>query len=206
MSETSSSALTRMGSALGGMSPVVRRLILTLVVLLLGGVAGWIGRGVLAGPDDVPTVSVYQDWHLLCPALKTKNGSCEISQDVFEQGGGQRLARIIMAKNKDKSMVMYVTVPLQVLLEPGLGLKLGTDQVRVFQYKTCTEEGCLAVIPVDDPIIASLGKAQDGGIDVAQPDGKAAQLPFSMKGYTDAYKAFQNNEAKRKSWWRRLWS
>ena len=25
-------------------------------------------------------------------------------------------------------------------------------------------------------------------------------------GYAEAYKAFQSNEAKRKSWWRRLWS
>ncbi|MDE1938852.1 MAG: invasion associated locus B family protein [Alphaproteobacteria bacterium] len=206
MSETSSSVLTRMGTALSGMPPALWRLILVLVVFLVGGVAGWIGRGVLAGPADVPTMSVYQDWHLLCPAIKTKDGACELSQDVYDQKAGERLARIILAKDKDKSMVMYVTVPLQVLLEPGLGLKLGDEKVQVFQYKTCTEEGCLAVIPVDDQMIASLSKAQDAGIDVAQPNGKGAELPFSMKGYTDAYNAFLNNEAKRKSWWRRLWS
>ncbi|MBU6297717.1 MAG: invasion associated locus B family protein [Alphaproteobacteria bacterium] len=206
MSETSSSVLTRMGAAFGSMPPALWRLLLVLAVFLVGGIAGWIGRGVLAGPADVPTMSVYEDWHLLCPALKTKDGACEISQDVYEQRAGERLARIILAKEKDKSMVMYVTVPLQVLLEPGIGLKLGNDQVRVYQYKTCTEEGCLAVIPVDDQLLASLTKAQDAGIDVAQPNGKAAELPFSMKGYADAYGAFLNNEAKRKSWWRRLWS
>ena len=197
---------TRMASAVGDLPPALKRAGILLVVLVVGVVGGWIGRGVLAGPADVPTMRVYQDWRLFCPATKDMNVSCELTQDVIDQRGGTRLARLIMIKEKDKSMILAVTVPLQVLLEPGMGLKIGDDQIRVSQYKTCTEEGCLSIIPVNDQLGASFAKAQQAGVVVAQPDGKAVELPFSMKGYGEAYKAFLSNEAKRKSWWRRLWS
>ena len=198
--------LTRTASAVGNMPPSLKRAGILLVVLVVGGVGGWIGRGLLAGPADVPTMNVFQDWRLFCPTSKDATVSCEMSQDVVDQKAGMRVARLVMLKDKDKSMVLAVTVPLQVLLEPGMGLKIGDDQMRVFQYKTCTEEGCLSVIPVNDQIEASLGKTQKASIAVAQPDGKTVELPFSVKGYAEAYETFLSNEAKRKSWWRRLWS
>jgi invasion protein IalB len=214
MSETppseTPSAPTRMANAIAGMPSWATNTLLALAVFLVGGIAGWIGRGTLAGPPDVPTMSIFQDWHLLCPDSKDKGDTCELSQDVISQKEGARLARISLFRDKtsaNKSLVMAVTVPLEVFLEPGLGLKIGDDQVRVYQYKTCTEAGCSAVIPVDDAILASLEKAQDAGVVVASPqDGKAVELPFTMKGYAEAWKLFRNNDAKHKSWWRRLWS
>jgi invasion protein IalB len=104
-------------------------------------------------------------------------------------------------------MVMALTVPLEVFLEPGVQLKIGDDQPRVYQYRTCTEVGCSTVIPVDDQMLASLAKAQVASVVVAAPqDGKGVELALSMKGYAEAWRDFQNNEAKHKSWWRRLWS
>jgi hypothetical protein len=37
-------------------------------------------------------------------------------------------------------------------------------------------------------------------------DGKPVGLPFSVKGFNDASAAFDTAEARRHSWWRRLWS
>jgi invasion protein IalB len=204
MSETPS-GLTRM-STVSNLTPVLKTAGILLAVLVVGGVCGWIGRGLLAGPGDIPTMNVYQDWRLFCPTSKDVAVSCEMSQDVIDQKAGMRVARLVILKDKDKSLILAVTVPLQVLLEPGMGLKIGDDQMRVFQYKTCTEEGCLSIIPVNDQIETALVNAKEAGIAVAQPNGKAVELPFSMNGYVEAYKAFLSNEAKRKSWWRRLWS
>jgi invasion protein IalB len=198
--------LTRIGDAVGDLPSLFKRFLVTLAIFAVGGIAGWIGRGMLAGPPDVPTVSVYEDWRLLCPKNENKNISCEISQDVIDDKAGMRVARIVILKDKDQNTVMAITVPLQVLLEPGMGLKLGNDQVRIFQYKTCTEEGCVSVTPLNNQLEEALAGAQNAGIVVAQPDGKAVELPFSMKGYGEVRKAFLNNEAKRKSWWWRLWS
>jgi invasion protein IalB len=198
--------LARTASAVGNLPPALKSALVLLAVLVVGGVGGWIGRGVLAGPADVPSVSIYQDWRLFCPALKEKDGACEITEDVVDDKSQQRLAHLIIGRDKDKSMVLAVTVPLQVLLEPGIGLKIGDDQVRTFQYKTCTEQGCLSVIPLNDELEAGFAKAQQAGVAVTLPGGKAVELPFSMKGYGDALKAFLSNDERRKSWWRRIWS
>jgi invasion protein IalB len=200
------SLLTRMANAVSNLPPALKNARVVLVVLVVGVVVGWIGRGLLAGPPDVPTMNVYQEWRLFCPAAKDKDVTCEMSQDVIDQKSSSRLARLIFAKEKDKNMVLAVTVPLQVLLEPGLGLKLGDDEIRAFQYKTCTQEGCISVIPMNDQLEAAFAKAQQAGVAVVQPDGKGVDLPLAMKGYIEAREAFQSNEAKRKSWWRRLWS
>jgi invasion protein IalB len=206
------SVLTAVANAIAGIPPVVKSILAALAVLVVGGAAGWIGRGVLAGPSDVPTMRMYQDWHLLCPDSKNKlfpdskdtSNSCELSEDVVN--ANERLVRLVLFRDKDKSLVMAVTVPLQVFLEPGMGLKIGDDQVRVYQYKTCTEDGCVTIVPVDDQLLTSLGNAKDASVVVASPqDGKAVGLALAMKGYAEAYKAFRDDEASRKSWWRRLW-
>ena len=205
MSETPS-MLTRMANAVGNTPPALKRAGILLVVLVVGGAGGWIGRGLLAGPADIPTMNIYQDWRLFCPDSKAKDATCEMSQDIINEKVNARVARLVIIRDKDKSLVLAVTVPLQVLLEPGLGLKIGDDKVRVYQYKTCTEEGCLSVIPVNGELDTVLAKATQAAVAVAQPNGQAVELPFSMKGYADAHNAFLNYEAKRKSWWRRLWS
>jgi invasion protein IalB len=205
MSETPS-LLTRLTNPIRNMPVVLKRVLSGLAVLVVGGVAGWIGHGVLAGPADVPNMRIYDDWRLLCPALKDKKESCEMSQDVVDSKSGQQVARLVLARDKDNTTVMAVTVPLGVLLEPGLGLKLSKDDVRVFQYKTCTEAGCLAVIPVNAQMEGTLASTPDFSVTVAGRDGKTVELPLSTKGFTVARKAYLNDEAKRNSWWRRLWS
>ena len=37
-------------------------------------------------------------------------------------------------------------------------------------------------------------------------DGKPVAMPMSFKGYSDAVRAWQSAEAKRNSWFWRLWS
>jgi invasion protein IalB len=204
MSETSSMP-ARLAKTIGGLPPWLRRTLAILGILVVGGIAGWIGRGVLAGPDDVATMSMYQDWRLLCPASKEKDVSCEMSQDIVDTKAHQQIARLVLLRDKSKSTVLAVTVPLNVLLEPGLGLKIGDAQIKVYQFKTCTEEGCLSIIPMDAAMEKSLAGATEAGIAVAGRDGKAVELPFSTKGFADARKAFLGNDANRASWWRRLW-
>ncbi|HEY0283443.1 MAG TPA: hypothetical protein VGC27_12565, partial [Rhizomicrobium sp.] len=75
MSETPS-MLTRMASAVGNLPPAAKNAGILIAVLVVGGLAGWIGHGQLAGPADVPTMTVHQEWRLLCPALKDKDVSC----------------------------------------------------------------------------------------------------------------------------------
>lgn len=205
MSETPP-VLTRLAKAFDSQPPILTRILVVLVIVVAGVLAGWIGRGVLVGPPDTLTMTVYKDWRVVCPSSKEKNQSCEITQDVMNEKAGGRIARVALSKEKGKALTLYITVPLEVLLEPGLVLRLGDVQTKAYQYKTCTEDGCIAVIPVDDTFEASFVKTQAAAVIVtAPPEGKNIEIPFSMKGFVEAHDAFLSGEAKRNSWWRRLW-
>jgi invasion protein IalB len=94
-------------------------------------------------------------------------------------------------------------LPLGVALPPGVGLVLGTDRPVVFNFRTCKNEGCIAVTPLDDKTIASITAAKDGKVLVAGLDGKVVAIPISFKGYSDASRAYHGAEARRASlFWR----
>jgi len=197
-------------SFVDGLPPIVIHATIWAGVLLVGLLLGWIGRGALAGPADVPTMMVYDDWRLICPARKDKDANCRMSQDIVDSKAGQSIASLVLLKelSKDKkteSTVLAVNVPLNVLLDPGIGLKFGNDN-KTYPFKTCLEGGCVAMVPVDDQLEKTIAGTSDAAISVARLDGKTVQLPFSTKGFAEARKAYKSFDAKRSSWWWRLWS
>jgi invasion protein IalB len=178
---------------------------LAAALLIVGLVVGWFGHKALAAPPDVPTVSVYQDWRVACPEMSKQDGTCEIQQDVLDSKTRSQLARLAIFKLNGAN-TLIVTVPFNVLLDPGIGLGLGNDKPRLYQFETCNGVGCLVRIPLDDNLAKAIGAAPQARILLAGLDGKPVGLPFSLKGYQDAMDAYSNAEAKRHSWWRRLWS
>ena len=196
-------------SFVDGLPPIAKHAAIWAGVFIIGALLGWIGRGVLFGQPDVPSVLVYQDWRLICPARKEKDANCRMTQDIVDSKSGQAIASLVLfkevGKDKKESTVLAVNVPLGILLEPGVGLKFGND-LKTYAYKTCLEGGCLAVVPVDAALEKSITGTDDAALNVARLDGKTVQLPFSTKGFADARKAYKNFDAKRSSWWWRLWS
>jgi invasion protein IalB len=187
------------------MNSVTMRSILAAVLLLVGLAAGWFGHKALSSAGDIPTIALYQDWRLACPAASQKEGSCEMQQDVLDAKTHSELARLSIFNLKGDT-TMLVTVPYNVLLEPGLALSFGTAKPMVYQYETCNGVGCVVRLKVDDALRASLGGPDQARVLFAGLDGKPVGLPFSSKGFNDAVAAFDGAEARRHSWWRRLWS
>jgi len=181
------------------------RSVLAALLLVVGLIAGWFGHRALSSPPDIPTVLVFQDWRVACPTSTDKDASCEIQQDVLDDKSHAELARLSIFRLKDVN-TMVVTVPYNVLLDPGIGLGLGNDKPRLYPFETCNGVGCVVRIAFDDALAKAVGAAPQARILFAGLDGKPVGLPFSLKGYTDALRVFNNTEAKRHSWWRRLWS
>jgi len=62
------------------------------------------------------------------------------------------------------------------------------------------------VLPYGDALAKSLGSADDVALMFAGLDGKAVQVPMSFKGYQKSVSAWKSADAKRNSWFWRLWS
>ena len=181
------------------------RATLWAVFLFMGLALGWFGHKALNGAPDIATISIYQDWRLACPPQSQKDGSCEIQQDVLDSKTHTELARLSIFRLNGANSLL-VTVPFNVLLEPGIGLGFDTDKPLVYEYETCNGVGCIVRIKLDDALRATIGKSTQARVLFAGLDAKPVGLPFSVKGFNEAAAAFDSAEARRRSWWRRLWS
>jgi invasion protein IalB len=184
--------LTRGGIALG--------------LLVVGLIAGWIG-GVATAHDGAAKIEVYKDWRLACPSDEDKKGSCALASDIADPSSGEHLAQITMGTQADKpaQQVMVVTVPLTVLIQPGLGIQVGSD-TKTVPFATCVPSGCVATMLLDDKVLDSMRDAPTMGLVVTAGNGRSINLPISIQGYKAAISTMNWSEARRHSWWRRLWS
>lgn len=186
----------------------IERVIVGVVALLVGLLLGWMVRGVATYNVHAAQVATYDDWRVACPSSETKDAACELSTDLIDksQPNGSVLARATITTDKDGKQIMGFTLPFGVALEAGMGMRIGKDPVKVYQYRTCNSVGCIATTPFDEPLSNSLKGTDDAAVLFAGLDGKPVSVPFSFKGYQTSLSAWKSAEAKRHSWFWRLWS
>ena len=174
--------------------------------LVAGLVIGWAAHGVAGYSKNAETITTSQDWRTACPAAATatKDQTCEIVQDILDSKTHNEIARIAIANDNGKR-VLGITLPLGVALEPGIGLTFGKDPVKVIPYRTCNTQGCIAEVPLDDKLQASLDAGVDGRVLFDGLDQKPVGIPLSLKGLKDAQSVYRDNEAKRSSVFWRMW-
>jgi invasion protein IalB len=177
------------------------------ILLVVGLVAGWILHRAIFSPPDVPTLLVYDDWRFACPRSTEKNASCTLTEDVLEAKSHSEIAQLGVSRVKGGNQ-LTVILPYNVLLEPGIGLSFGEkDKPAIYQYEVCDGGGCIVRIPLDDKLVKRLTAPKaEPRILFAGMDGKPVGLPFSVKGFRTAFNAYLSAEARRHSWFRRLWS
>ncbi len=188
------------------------RLIIGGAALLVGLLLGWMVRGVATYNIRQASIATYDDWRVACPAAavtpETKDAHCELSTDVIDksQGTPSAVARATITTDKDGKQVIGFVLPFGVALEAGMGLKIGKDPVKVYQYRTCNTIGCIVTTPFDDALAGSLKGTDDASVMFAGLDGKAVSVPMSFKGYQQSLSAWKGLEKRRNSWFWRLWS
>jgi invasion protein IalB len=187
------------------MNKTTERLALGAGALVIGLLVGWMVRGVATYSSATESVTTYQDWRTACPPAALKDQKCQMIEEVLDSKSQSPVVRIAISSDAGKQE-LGLTLPFGVALEPGVGIILGTDPVKVFPYRTCNTVGCIAVLPLDEKLLASLKSSKDGRVLVAGLDGKPVAIPLSLKGYSEASRAYRSAEAKRNSWFWRLWS
>jgi invasion protein IalB len=187
------------------MNTWAERGVLAGAALVVGLILGWAIRGVATYPAQTQTVVTYGDWRTACPPAATKDQNCSMIEQIMDSRTGQSVVQLGVATTKGKT-TLSINVPLGVLLPAGAGFVMGTDKPLIFPYRTCTQQGCIADIVLDDKAQASLAAAKDGKVLVAGLDQKAVAIPISLKGYNDAAHALHSAEQRRSSWLWRIFS
>jgi len=190
----------------------IERLIIGGAALLVGLLLGWMVRGVATYNVHQASIATYDDWRVACPAAEATAENvaahCELSTDVVDksQGTPNAVARATITTDKDGKQLIGFVLPYGVALEAGMGLKIGKDPVKVYQYRTCNAIGCIVTTPFDDALSKSLKGTDDVSVMFAGLDGKPVSVPMSFKGYDKSMSEWKSADAKRNSWFWRLWS
>jgi invasion protein IalB len=188
------------------MTNVTQKLVIGAIALVVGLLIGWAVRGVVGYNTGTQSVTAYGSWRVACPAARQPNLNCEIVQDILDSQTQQEIVRIAIGKMPNGKSAVDLVMPLGVALEPGVGLILGTAPVRTAKYRTCTQQGCIVDIPIDQKLQASFDAGKDGRLLFAGvSDTKPIAIPVSLTGFAAAQRAYHREEAKRASWfWRML--
>jgi len=137
----------------------IERLIIGGAALLVGLLLGWMVRGVATYNVHQASIATYDDWRVACPAAEATAENvaahCELSTDVVDksQGTPNAVARATITTDKDGKQLIGFVLPYGVALEAGMGLKIGKDPVKVYQYRTCNTIGCIVTTPFDDKLV-----------------------------------------------------
>lgn len=203
------------------MPSALKKIIFVVAGLVVGALIGWIGRGVLTGPPSTSTTAVVyplkpgvklkddevaQSWQLVCPSSTDEGKHCEITREILDKNGNRMAQVAIMTEKGHKAPSFVMTVPLGVLLEPGLGFRLSGGDTTTYKYATCTSGGCVVVTPFDDKLKEELLKAQDGTLVLSVPGKEdTTEVSFSLKQFNKVFSAYKTGESKRSSGWWRMW-
>jgi invasion protein IalB len=186
------------------------RLVIGVVALLVGLLLGWIVRGLATYNTGMETATAYEDWRVLCPAAKIADAACTMTSAIIDPGSKTEIADISITKDNKQQQVIGFTLPLEVALQPGIGLQIGKEPMKQYQYRTCNPNGCIAVSPADDKLVALLAGAGPNDVKIyavgSGVDSKPVALPVSLKGFSVARSAYLGDESRRHYWYWRLWS
>jgi len=187
------------------MTNLTQKLVIGVVTLVIGLVVGWAVRGVTTYNTSTQAITAYGSWRVACPAAKQANVKCEIVQDVLDSQSHEEIVRIALGRLPNGNPTLDMVMPLGVALEPGIGLVLGTNPMHTAKYRTCTQQGCIVDLPIDQKLQKELNDGKDGRILLAGAnDNKPIAIPLSLSGFADAQRAYSRDEAKRGSWFWRM--
>ncbi len=173
--------------------------LLIAVAAFVLGVAVVLGGLYFSRNGTESTTKVYGDWKLSCPSRNTASAGCALTQDIIQGGTGVTLVHLQLVRS-DNTQRLLIVVPHGVLLQPGLGLVIGSTPLRVLKYQTCDGVGCIAILPLDQTTLDALQAADAGRIVVVWRDGKDVAFPYSLRGFADGKSVFGWETYKRNTW------
>ncbi len=192
---------------IGGMN---RQMIIAILgLILLAGGALWFSIGDSDGPvkqavaaetEQEPQKNKQQaasgtarPWNVRCNDVPKADSEettkyCQIVQRLNEQETGKRFAEFLIGYPEDAEGEArgIVILPLGVLLSAGVKMQIDEGRVYQFDYRYCTDIGCVSVVKLSDGIIDEMKKGAKASISFLSAKGQQVNLPITLEGFSKA--------------------
>ncbi len=134
----------------------------------------------------------FKDWTTVCETLpKTKKKICNIFQNVTNDKGTVVMQIAIGYPPNKKEAQALITLPLGVLLQPGIEFKGGTAKAFRIPFGVCIKSGCVAIAKLDSKIIKGMKAGTKGSVKFAAAQKKIIAIPISLNGFTAAFNSLK---------------
>jgi invasion protein IalB len=138
-----------------------------------------------AAPAQPAASAVAQpDWEKICGTIKDQQ-ECHVSRKRLA-ATGQPLAQFMIIERGDKKLIQ-IAVPPVVLIQPGVQLKIDTNQPTGVKYVVCTPGECLALGEINTEFVAGLKRGKSMTVTMLNPQGKPVNFDISLAGFTASY-------------------
>jgi len=165
-------------------------LALILSLLRVSASAGLAALLMVAGTSasaQTPTQENFGDWSKTCATGESGGQECFIFQNINAEKTGKRILHLTVVKVPDVPRpIMIFTVPLGVLLPPGLEVVIDGQPAGRVQIQICSESGCQSQIQFSEELLVKFRAGLKGAVNLIDPSGKTVTVPFSLKGFTKA--------------------
>jgi invasion protein IalB len=95
----------------------------------------------------------------------------------------------LAASTASEAVSVQIALPLGVDISAGARIIIGDGYQNQIPLQRCTAQGCIIEGYASDELLDAMKRARGGAVVVENEVGQQIQLPFSLMGFTDAYKA-----------------
>jgi invasion protein IalB len=148
-----------------------------------------LGLLLLAAPAAAQdrTAATFADWSLLCETQPRRQ--CELSS-TLAGGEGRPQAQLRVGRpGSEGPLLVQALIPLSAFLPAQVRLVLG-GATTTLVFQRCLPQACLAVVELDDALLARL-RAEPGGARLVFQDvaRREVSVPISFNGFARAHAA-----------------
>ena len=165
----------------------------TALVLWLG-VAGSCFVGLAPQVEAAPKDGqVFQDWMIKCEGGEDVTERCVAFQNIVVTQSRQQVLTVAVGYlGPQGEPWVILTVPLGVLLQSGVALKVDDGERFDALFKICTAKGCEAGIPPEDDVLWLLKAGLVARIAFLDGiTGRQITVPVSLKGFSAAFQTLK---------------
>lgn len=136
-----------------------------------------------AAPEDGKT---FKDWKVKCDTIPGKDEKiCHIQQLITDKENDNPIMVVAVGYLPELTDPTFiVTLPLGVLLPPGLSLQIDENKAIGFPYEVCDQVGCRAGFDIKDDILKQLKAGSQAKLTFANMQRKTITVPISLSGFT----------------------
>ncbi|MEM1284442.1 MAG: invasion associated locus B family protein [Pseudomonadota bacterium] len=135
----------------------------------------------------------FEAWQIQCETPEGADAElCALVQHVAAVDRPNVELRITVVRTLDGGgHILRVIVPLGVLLEGGLGLRIDDTDVGTADFAICLPSGCYVEMIMDQALVDTLSTGETAWFVIFQTPDEGIGIPVALSGFAEGFAALE---------------